>query len=590
VAAFRTTVSTTPAHSDGGREDAPDARNVEATGWRAGFRTGSTRAGPSVVTVPTLPPTVVLAEDTLKVEPGSRVQTTVKISNRSDIVEGFRLEVLGEGLREWAEVTPAELQIYPGQEGIAVVAMMPPSGSAAQSGTYPFAVRVQSVSAETTTIAEGDLEVGKVFGLNHKITPVTSEGRWRGRHLVTLTNWGNSATQLTVTAADPDEKLAFLVVPDKLDLPVGRSASTRVQVRTRHPFLRGTKTRLPFQVVAEPDAASAPPPTAFSRLPGLDQRKVTIDAGFTQKPILSRFIVILVPLLLLAGGGGVAWALSSSGNTSDTGRASSPPESPVLTVSPVSSNIISVGWLDQTGIQGYTVFQKDPGGAYAEVQKVDQAGYRAANLTPASNYCFRVEARRAGFRITSEEKCADTPALPSSVGPDGTSNQNPDGTTQPGPGGTTQPGPGGTTPPGPGGSTPPNPSGSVTTPTGTTGPTTTGGGPGVITFPSGEFISVVRILSADALDPAIAQELVKADEKLAAVGKKTSALRTRDYSKLLLNDKRPDEDVILIYVPGFSSKAQAIAFCAGENGRPKLALSECVAAQPQPNAGAASTP
>ena len=108
---------------------------------------------------------------------------------------------------------------------------------------------------ETSAVAEGDLEIGRVFGLQSKITPVTSSGRWRGKHFLEITNWGNAPVQLNLAASDPDGKLAFLIGPELLDLPLGVTGHAQFRVRTLKPFLRGAQVRLPFQLVARTRSA-----------------------------------------------------------------------------------------------------------------------------------------------------------------------------------------------------------------------------------------------------------------------------------------------------------------------------------------------
>ena len=74
-------------------------------------------------------------------------------------------------------MTPAEVQVYPEQEATAVVVFSPPAGNTTRSGSFPFAVRAESVvDPDVSAVAEGDLEIGRVFGLQTKITPVTSLG------------------------------------------------------------------------------------------------------------------------------------------------------------------------------------------------------------------------------------------------------------------------------------------------------------------------------------------------------------------------------------------------------------------------------
>ena len=121
-------------------------------------------------------PIIRLEQTALTVEPGGQTTTVVTVRNLGSIVEGFRLDALGEDVAEWTSISPPEVQVYPEQEATAVVVFAPPQGT--RSGTFPFAVRAESVvDAEVSALAEGDLAIGRVFGLQSKITPVTSSGR-----------------------------------------------------------------------------------------------------------------------------------------------------------------------------------------------------------------------------------------------------------------------------------------------------------------------------------------------------------------------------------------------------------------------------
>src|SRR5688500_11980906 len=206
------------------------------------------------------------------VEPGGQAAVNVTVTNTGHIVEGFRITVHGAAAR-WAEVVatrdpderdPNVIRVYPGKESSATVVFAAPQGPTGTAGEVPFCVRAQSVvDTDRSAAAEGDVEVGRVHGLTASLTPVTSRGRWKGRHTLKVSNWGNAATTLRLVASDPDDALGFLVHPDRLELPVGASAVAAVRVRSRRPFLRGSPVRLPFRVVAEPD----PPLVASTAAP-----------------------------------------------------------------------------------------------------------------------------------------------------------------------------------------------------------------------------------------------------------------------------------------------------------------------------------
>ena len=247
-------------------------------------------------------PVISLDSDRVAVEPGGQAQVGVTISNPGSIVEGYTLDVVGEGPSSWAQVIPAELSVYPQQEARAIVTFSPPSGTSAPSGTNAFGVRARStVDPDTSAVAEGDVEIGKVFGLQAKIVPVTSSGRWRGRHVVQLSNWGNAPATLRMVASDPDAALGFYVRPDVVELPLGGTATVRMSVRTRKPFLRGSAVRLPFSVVGErADAAASANPSPAPAMAYADPSRPVVDGAFNQKPILSAGFVAL--LGLVAGG------------------------------------------------------------------------------------------------------------------------------------------------------------------------------------------------------------------------------------------------------------------------------------------------
>ena len=287
-------------------------------------------------------PIVSLDADRLSVEPGGQVSVTIKITNPGTIVEGYRIEVVGDGVSGWGEALPPEISVYPKQDSTAVVVFSPPGGTGAPGGTWPFGIRVRSTEdADASAVAEGDLEIGKVFGLQAKLVPVNSAGRWRGRHVIELSNWGNSPARLKLSATNPDEALAFMIRPDLVELPLGGTATAMVWVRTKKPFLRGSPVRIPFSVVGEPDGAA---PQQGPALPyGGTPDRPSVDGALNQKPIISQGAVTIAVLALLAVAGGVAWALTRPPPAQATFQELGPPDPPSgVKVEPMGSGSVRV--------------------------------------------------------------------------------------------------------------------------------------------------------------------------------------------------------------------------------------------------------
>ena len=208
-------------------------------------------------------------------------------------------------------------------------------------------------------MAEGDVEIGKVFGLQAKIVPVTSSGRWRGRHTVQLSNWGNAPAKLRIVASDPDAALGFYVRPDVVELPLGGSATVRVSVRTRKPVPAGQPgaAALPDRRRTGRRRARSPAPP----LPYADPSRPVVDGALNQKPILSKAVVALLGLVLVAGLGLGAYALvcdprpgrgpGPSGPAAEAGAVPSRPRGP---------DAVLVSWEPIEGVRDYRLFSVDP--------------------------------------------------------------------------------------------------------------------------------------------------------------------------------------------------------------------------------------
>ena len=110
-------------------------------------------------------PIVRLGNTQLSVEPGDEVRMLVTVRNLAPVAQSFRLDVLGVDAAEWSEITPPEVLVDPEQDATVVVTFSPPAGDRTRNGTYPFAVRAQSVvDADISALAEGDLVIGQVLG------------------------------------------------------------------------------------------------------------------------------------------------------------------------------------------------------------------------------------------------------------------------------------------------------------------------------------------------------------------------------------------------------------------------------------------
>jgi hypothetical protein len=366
-------------------------------------------------------PLLRLDATSVSVQPGGQAQVTVTVTSGSDIVEGYRLTVLGGQPSRWTEVVPPTVNVYPGEEASAVVVFSPPSGAAAPSGVFPFGVKaVSTESPGASSVVEGAVELGHVPGLRAKIIPVTSTGRWRGRHVIRLDNGGNAPARLRLVATDPDANLGFYVSPDVVELPSGGSTSVRLSARTRRPFLRGSPVRHPFQVVGEPlDAPRTPAPST----PYGDPSRPVVDAALQQRPILTRGVVTLAGLVLVAGlaGGAYAWT-RPQGAPGSLAKLGTPPKPEGFQVVGSDATSVRLRWRPVDQIDAYGLQRVDPGDHQTIVGEDpvngSQNGIVVGGLPSAEDACFKLVAVRSGLRgPATDEVCGRTAAAPPSPSP-----------------------------------------------------------------------------------------------------------------------------------------------------------------------------
>ena len=363
-------------------------------------------------------PLISLDTEHAAVQPGGQVRVTVTITNTGNLVEGFWLQVLGPAAA-WAEVVPPEISVYPQQDATAAVILSPPADGSALSGLLPFGVLASStLDASSSAAAEADLEIGELHSLQAKIIPVTSTGRWRGRHVVQLNNWGNSQAQLQMIARDPDDALGFYVSPSYVDLPPGGQATVRLSARTKRPFLRGTAVRIPFQVIGEPvDGGSQPPPA----VPYGDPSRPVIDAALNQKPILSRGLLTLMVLLVAGAVALVAFAVTRKETVVPELYPRGAPPKGVLRVTGVTPSTVSLAWDPVALADRYDLQQVDQATNSVIATNPLDAALTATDvkgLPAEADVCFRLTVTRA--KVTgppSDLVCTKTAAAPPTPAP-----------------------------------------------------------------------------------------------------------------------------------------------------------------------------
>lgn len=226
----------------------------------------------------------------LTVAPGGEASCVLTVHNRTDIVEGYHIEVLGDAAG-WATIEPAGLRIYPGSEASARVTFRMPPGARQLQREVPFAVRVRPMERPADVVVpEGLLHIGELTAIGGELLPETSKARRTAVHDVAIDNNGNTPLQVAVDASDPEDALAMRVRPPGMVVPPGQTTIAQVRVRNRRLLWRGKPAPHRFRVAVTSPAT----------------QPVVLDGTTVQEPVIGSWLwkaaLALLALVLLAAG------------------------------------------------------------------------------------------------------------------------------------------------------------------------------------------------------------------------------------------------------------------------------------------------
>jgi hypothetical protein len=229
--------------------------------------------------------TATLDSTTVSLDPGGEAVIPLQIRNNGDIVEGYRIQVVGVPAA-WASVEPDTLSLYPGTATTATVTFRPPRSSRVPAGRQEFGVIVMPTeNPEAAVVPEGVVEVLPFLETVAELVPRTSQGSRKGRHKVAVDNRGNVAVTAVLSASDDGRKLRFRTEPPALTVNPGEAQFADVKVRPAKKIWRGPPVTHPFVVEVAPQ----------------DSTPVTLDGSHVQTALIPKWLPkLLLGLLALA--------------------------------------------------------------------------------------------------------------------------------------------------------------------------------------------------------------------------------------------------------------------------------------------------
>lgn len=193
----------------------------------------------------------------VELSPGTEAVVPLQIRNTGDVVEGYRIEVLGVP-SAWTTVEPAVIEgLYPGAGTTVSVRFAPPRSWSVPAGSLDFGIRVVPFEhVEETVTPEGVVEVLPFLDTTAELLPRTSHGRSGARHQVALDNRGNVPVTVSLTAADDAGALDLRLRPQILTVPPGTAEFADLRARPVRRLWRGADRTMPYVVTVAADTTS----------------------------------------------------------------------------------------------------------------------------------------------------------------------------------------------------------------------------------------------------------------------------------------------------------------------------------------------
>jgi len=242
----------------------------------------------------------------VRVEPGAAGTVRLRVRNTGSVVDAIAIEVAGEAAA-WATVVPAELRIYPGTEGEAVVTFRPPRAPWPPAGLHEAQIALNS-SERPAASAQASLllEIAPYDELSASLAPRYASTKREFTTAVKLVNQGNRSVAAGITATDPHQALDFAAQPQNMAMEPGDESTSWLRMRPRRRSRFGRPQTYPFDVTVTP-------------VPGSPR---ALDGRLEVVPLLPAWMALvggLVLIVAIAGGVGcglrVIECLPSGGET-----------------------------------------------------------------------------------------------------------------------------------------------------------------------------------------------------------------------------------------------------------------------------------
>ncbi|MDP9091927.1 MAG: carboxypeptidase regulatory-like domain-containing protein [Actinomycetota bacterium] len=230
------------------------------------------------------------------VSPGVQQPISITITNTSTVIGGYVVRVLGAD-PGWIELDGDQISLFPDETRVLVATITPPRGIPA--GNRRIAIQVRELTPpHASTIAELDLTVPASHDVQLRVDPLAVTAGKQAAFSLLVENTGNTPLVGRLDADDPEGKVGFSFLPERLALAPGEHSVVDMRARARRHFTGSPTVRMLAIYLDQQPADSFFAMDAELPPPARDEREALANATFIQRSVLSRGALSLLGLLV----------------------------------------------------------------------------------------------------------------------------------------------------------------------------------------------------------------------------------------------------------------------------------------------------
>ena len=226
----------------------------------------------------------------IHVSPGEAVQLEVEVTNVTEVIRAYRVDVLGLDAR-WASAEAVDLELFPGERRATTLSFDLPEQYPAGRRRIGIEISEPGESDGSVVVVDVDIIVAPRDALSFGVEPASLTVGPEGTFVVTPVNSGNTTLDLEMAAADPERKVRVAFDPPAPRLLPGERGVVRATVRGPRPWFGMPLVRvLEFRVKG--GSVETFTAAAFIQTPRLSRRAITL-AGLVIVATLFAFVIFL---------------------------------------------------------------------------------------------------------------------------------------------------------------------------------------------------------------------------------------------------------------------------------------------------------